>query len=119
MAGSDRRGVSHPGFQAADFVPIARFFTIEVAQAHLNPKDAIAEALQRSLNDAFNPLNQLFIAADLVVAIDPDLHSPSPLGTSAGIPQIACRAAAAATSPFWLPTHRSLGHRVIRISRAK
>jgi hypothetical protein len=72
---NQRWGARHSGFQAADFVPIAWFFTIEVAQSHLNPKQAITETLQRSRDNALNPSNQLFVAADVVVTIDQDLHS--------------------------------------------
>jgi hypothetical protein len=75
MLGNDGSGAGHPGFQAADFVPIAWLVAIEVAQTHLNPKDVVAETLQRSLNDAFNPSNQLFVAVDGVVKTDQDLHS--------------------------------------------
>src|SRR4051812_14364048 len=76
--GAERGGAGKTGFEAADLVPIARFFTIQVAQKDLNPKQVLAEALQRFRDDTLNPLNQLIVAADVVVAIDQNLDHESP-----------------------------------------
>jgi hypothetical protein len=99
VLGNNRRGPCHPSLQAANFVPIARFLTIEVPQPHLNSKEPIAETLQRSRNDSLNPSNQLFVAAHVVVAIDQDLHSSiSSTSRTCPFPQVACRVAVPSTS---------------------
>src|SRR5262249_43210830 len=46
VACQDRRSPFDPGFQAADFVPLARLCTIEVAQVGLDLGEAAAEALE-------------------------------------------------------------------------
>jgi hypothetical protein len=82
MFGNDRLRTRQAGLQAADFVPISWLFAIEVAQTHLNSKEAIAETLQRSRDDTFDPPYQLIVAAEVVVAIDQDLHSSISQGIS-------------------------------------
>jgi hypothetical protein len=37
VLGNHQDATGYPGFQAADFVPTAWFFTIEVLQPYLNP----------------------------------------------------------------------------------
>jgi hypothetical protein len=71
---NDRSGARDPGFEAADFVSITGLCAAKVAQMHLNAKNAITVACQRSLDDTFNASDQLFVAADVVIAIDQDLH---------------------------------------------
>jgi hypothetical protein len=70
----DGRAARDPGFEAADFVSITGLCAAKVAQMHLNAKNAITVACQRSLDDTFNASDQLFVAADVVIAIDQNLH---------------------------------------------
>jgi hypothetical protein len=71
---NDRRAARDPGLQAADFVSITRLCAAKVAQMHLNAKNTITVARQRSLDDTFNASDQLIVAADVVIAIDQNLH---------------------------------------------